>query len=221
MNLRSNSDNQHKLLETRKLTDSTYILRMERRELAFRSGQHILLGEAESIHNREYSVYSGEEDDYFEVLIKEVETGMVSKQLKKLLKDDKLQIEGPLGFFTIESELIKSEKFLFVATGTGIAPFHSFSRSYPQLNYQLLHGVRKANEAYESKHYPAEKYTLCTSQDEKGNFVGRVTDYLRQNPVSKDTHCYLCGNFEMINEVFDILEKQGVPPQQVHAEVYF
>ena len=101
MNLRSNSDNQHKLLETRKLTDSTYILRMERRGLAFRSGQHILLGEAESIHNREYSVYSGEEDDYFEVLIKEVETGMVSKQLKKLLKDDKLQIEGPLGFFTI------------------------------------------------------------------------------------------------------------------------
>ena len=221
MNLRSTSDNQHKLLETRKLTDSTYVLRMERRGLAFRSGQHILLGEAESIHNREYSVYSGENDDYFEVLIKEVETGMVSKQLKKLLKDDKLQIEGPLGFFTIESELIKSEEFLFVATGTGIAPFHSFSRSYPHLNYQLLHGVRKANEAYESKHYPAEKYTLCTSQDEKGDFKGRVTDYLRQNPVSKDTHCYLCGNFEMINEVFDILEKQGVPPQQVHAEVYF
>lgn len=221
MNLRSNSDNQHKLLETRKLTDSTYIIKMERRGLAFRSGQHILLGEAGSIHNREYSVYSGEEDDFFEVLIKEVEAGMVSKQLKKLLKDDKLQIEGPLGFFTIEPELIKSAKFLFVATGTGIAPFHSFSRSYPHLNYQLLHGVGKANEAYESKHYLAEKYTLCTTQDEKGDFQGRVTDYLRKNPVSKDTHCYLCGNFEMINEVFDILENQGVPPQQVHAEVYF
>lgn len=221
MNLRSNSDNQHKLLETRKLTDSTYVLKMERRGLAFRSGQHILLGEAGSIHNREYSVYSGEQDDFFEVLIKEVEAGMVSKQLKKLVQDDMLQIEGPLGFFTLEPALIKSAQFLFVATGTGIAPFHSFSRSYPHLNYHLLHGVRKANEAYERNHYPAEKYSLCTTQDVKGDFQGRVTDYLRQNPVSKDTHCYLCGNFEMINEVFDILEKQGVPPQQVHAEVYF
>lgn len=221
MNLRSNSDNQHKLLETRKLTDSTYVLKMERRGLAFKSGQHILLGESGSIHNREYSVYSGEQDDFFEVLIKEVEAGMVSKQLKKLIKDDMLQIEGPLGFFTIEPELLKTAKFLFVATGTGIAPFHSFSRSYPHLNYHLLHGVRKATEAYERNHYPAEKYSLCTTQDEKGDFQGRVTDYLRQNPVSKDTHCYLCGNFEMINEVFDILENQGVPPQQVHAEVYF
>jgi len=221
MNPRSNSDNQHKLIAIRSLTDSTYVLRMERRGLAFRTGQHILLGEAGSIHSREYSIYSGEQDDFFEVLIKEVEDGMVSRQLKKLKKDDKLAIEGPLGFFTIEPELVNTAKFLFVATGTGIAPFHSISRSYPNLDYQLLHGVRKADEAYERKHYPSEKYTLCTSKDEMGDFQGRVTDYLYQNPVSKDTHCYLCGNFEMINEVFDILEKQGVPPKQVHAEVYF
>lgn len=221
MNPRSTSDNHHKLIETRNLTDSTYIIKMERRGLAFRTGQHILLGEAGSIHSREYSIYSGEQDDFFEVLIKEVDDGMVSKQLKKLKKDDKLQIDGPLGFFTIKPELINSAKFLFVATGTGIAPFHSIARSYPNIDYQLLHGVRKADEAYEHKHYAREKYILCTSQDEKGDFQGRVTDYLRQNPVSKDTHCYLCGNFEMINEVFDILEEQGVPPVQVHAEVYF
>lgn len=221
MKLRSNNDNQHQLLELRHLTESTYVLRIDRRGLSFRSGQHILLGEAGSIHNREYSVYSGEQDDFFEVLIKEVDEGLVSKQLKKLKPGSTLQIEGPLGFFTIEPELIDSVKFLFVATGTGIAPFHSFVRSYPKIKYQLLHGVRKEEEAYERNAYPTEKYKLCTSQDEKGDFQGRVTDYLRQNPVSADTHCYLCGNFQMIHEVFDILEMQGVPPHQVHAEVYF
>jgi len=221
MKLRTTQDNTHELLDTRHLTESAYVLRMSRRGLQFRSGQHILLGEAGSIHNREYSVYSAEQDDFFEVLIKEVDDGLVSKQLKKLKAGSKLQLEGPLGFFTIEPELIGNAKFLFVATGSGIAPFHSFVKSYSSLDYQLLHGVRYATEAYDKETYSSERYVLCTSQDEGGGFRGRVTDYLKGNPVEPETHCYLCGNFEMIHEVFEILEKQGVPPQQVHAEVYF
>lgn len=215
------NDNVHEIISIRHLTDAAYIIRMSRRGLKFRAGQHILLGKAGSIHNREYSVYSSESDPFFEVLIKEVEDGMVSKQLKKLQPGDKVQIEGPLGFFTIEPELIEKGKFLFVATGTGIAPFHSFSHSYSEINYLLLHGVRNANEAYEKDHYHKKSHILCTSGDKSGDFNGRVTDYIRKNPVSPDTYCYLCGNFNMIHEVFDILEQQGVPPEQVHAEVYF
>lgn len=214
-------DNIHELISVRHLTPSAYVMRMSRRGLKFKAGQHILLGKAGSIHNREYSVYSGIHDAYFEVLIKEVEDGIVSKQLKKMKAGDKVQIEGPLGFFTIDDELISSAKFLFVGTGSGIAPFHSFSRSYPELNYKLLHGVRYADEAYDRDHYSSSAHVLCTSADSKGDFKGRVTDYLRANPVQPDTHCFLCGNFNMIHEVFELLEKQGVPPHQVHAEVYF
>jgi ferredoxin/flavodoxin---NADP+ reductase len=145
------NDNIHEIISIRHLTDAAYIIQMTRRGLKFRAGQHILLGKAGSIHNREYSVYSGENDTFFEVLIKEVDDGMVSKQLKKLQPGDKVQIEGPLGFFTIAPELIDNGKFLFVATGTGIAPFHSFSKSYPEIDFLLLHGVRNANESYEKK----------------------------------------------------------------------
>lgn len=215
------SDNLHPLIEIRTLTDNTYVLRLGRRGLTFRAGQHILLGKAGSIHNREYSVYSAESDDFFEVLIKEVDEGLVSKQLRHLKPGDHLQLEGPLGFFTIEPELIESAKFLFMATGTGIAPFHSFVQSYPGLDYTLLHGVRFAHEAYERHDYELQRYKLCTSGDNKGHFHGRVTDYLRQHPAGKELHCYLCGNFNMIKEAFDLLEQQGVPPGQVHAEVYF
>ena len=215
------ADNIHEILSVRHLTPSAYVLRMTRRGLAFKAGQHLLLGKAGSIHNREYSVYSGENDDFFEVLIKEVDDGMVSKSLKRLKTGDKVQVEGPLGFFTIDPQLIKKTPFLFVATGSGIAPFHSFTKSYPQLKFTLLHGVRHGNEAYEKDHYPPENEVVCTSGDTTGRFHGRVTDYIKQNPVSKDTHCYLCGNFNMIHEVFEILEQQGVPADQVHAEVYF
>lgn len=215
------TDNLHQVISIRNLTDSAYVVRMSRRGLQFRAGQHILLGKAGSIHNREYSVYSGENDDFFEVLIKEVDEGLVSKQLKRLKPGEMVQIEGPLGFFTIPADLVNSAKFLFIGTGTGIAPFHSFVKSYPQIDYRLLHGVRFGNEAYDKMDYDAKRHILCTSGDKTGNYHGRVTKWLTENEVSPDTHCYLCGNFNMIHEAFEILEKKGVPSSNVHAEVYF
>lgn len=215
------TDNLHQVISVRHLTQSAYVVRMSRRGLRFRAGQHILLGKAGSIHNREYSVYSGENDDYFEVLIKEVDEGLVSKQLKKLKPGDMVQIEGPLGFFTIPEDIIESASFLFVGTGTGIAPFHSFVRSYPGLNYTLLHGVRFGHEAYDRHEYDPNRHILCTSGDNSGNFHGRVTKWLNEHEIHPETHCYLCGNFNMIHEAFEILEKKGVPPANVHAEVYF
>ena len=79
----------------------------------------------------------------------------------------------------------------------------------------------EALEAYEKAHYPSGRYISCVSQDKDGDFHGRVTDYIRQNPVDKDTLCYLCGNVNMIYDVFDILKKQEVPSENLHAEVYF
>ncbi len=215
------TDNLHQVISIRQLTNSAYVVRMTRRGLRFRAGQHILLGKAGSIHNREYSVYSGEHDDYFEVLIKEVDEGLVSKQLKKLKADDMVQLEGPLGFFTIPAENIETSDFLFIATGSGIAPFHSFVRSYPSINYTLLHGVRYGFEAYDKTDYVSDKHILCTSGDKTGDYHGRVTQWLRENYVASNTHCYLCGNFNMIHEAFEILEQKGIPPSNVHAEVYF
>lgn len=215
-------NNKHRLQGVRLLTDSTYVLEVERNGMEFEAGQHILLGEPINIHKREYSIYSGTKDENLEVLIKEVEDGLVSKQLKKLQSGDMLEIEGPLGFFSIDQEMIrKNRKFLFIASGTGIAPFHSMIKSIPGLDYKLLHGVRHAEEAYEKNTYDAERHVLCTSGDDKGDFSGRVTDYIKQNEFDKDTICYFCGNFNMIREAMSLLEKKGIPPAQLHAEVYF
>jgi ferredoxin--NADP+ reductase len=216
-----NKDNLHEVISVSHLTETAYLLRMKRRGLSFRSGQHILLGKAGSIHNREYSIYSGEDEDFIEVLVKEITDGLVSKQLKKVNPGDFMQIEGPLGFFTISPAIMQTAHFLFIATGSGIAPFHSFIKSYPAINYTLLHGIRYENEAYGKTDYDSKRYITCTSGDDSGIFKGRVTDYIKQNPVSKDTYCFLCGNFNMIHEVFDLLEIQSVPPGQIHAEVYF
>jgi len=216
------NDNRFRLKAVRNLTESTYVLETERKGMEFEAGQHILLGEPVNIHKREYSIYSGTKDESLEVLIKEVENGLVSKQLKKLKPGDMLEIEGPLGFFSIDPEMIKQKrKFLFVASGTGISPFHSMIKSIPEMDYQLLHGVRFTDEAYEKHAYDPDRYILCTSRDEKGDFKGRVTDYIKQNEFDRDTVCYFCGNFNMIREAMNLMEKKGIPPAQLHAEVYF
>ena len=216
------TNNIHRLQGVRHLTDTTYVLEVERNGMNFEAGQHILMGNANSIHKREYSIYSGTNDQNLELLIKEVENGTVSKNLKKLNQGDHLEIEGPLGFFTIDRKYIEQKrKFLFVASGTGIAPFHSMVKSIPGIDYTILHGVRHSFEAYEKETYEKDKYILCTTADNEGDFHGRVTDYIRQHDFDKDTICFFCGNFNMIREGMSLLEKKGIPSNQLHAEVYY
>ena len=209
-----------KVHEIRDLTPSTYVIRFDRKEMKFKAGQHITLGLPDSNQLREYSIYSTEYDPFLEVLIKEVDTGVVSKSLHKCKPGDYLNAEGPFGFFTPDEDKM-DKKYLFVATGTGIAPFHSMAGSFCPFDYTILHGVRTSDEAYEGNFYPGERYILCTSRDDKGEFNGRVTDYIRKNPVDSETIVYLCGNVEMIYEVYDILMSQHFPPDQIKTEVYF
>jgi len=108
-----------------------------------------------------------------------------------------------------------------IASGTGIAPFHSMVKSYPDLDYQLIHGVRYTNEAYEREDYPRDRYILCTSRDDNSDFKGRVTTYLQQNDFDPKTSFYLCGNSDMIFDAMEILKEKGYDRDNVNVEVYF
>lgn len=210
-----------KLLEIRNLTDSAYILRFERNGMEFQAGQYLTLGHKDDVDVREYSIYSTEQEPFLEVLIKEVEEGKLSKQLKNITVGEELKVDGPFGFFTLSKQAIENRKYLFIASGTGISPFHSMIGSYSNIDYKLLHGVRYGYEAYEKSHYQKDRITVCTSRDTQGDYHGRVTDYLKKNPVNPDTHVYLCGNCNMIYDVYDILSDQNFPSDNIHAEVYF
>jgi NAD(P)H-flavin reductase len=211
----------HKISDVRHLTDSTFVLQMERKALPFQTGQFVILRRPGTIEQREYTVYSGEQDDFLEVLVREVKEGKVTPRLKKMQPGDEMEVDGPFGFFRFQPSMFPLQKFLFVATGTGISPFHSFVKTYCDLDYRLIHGVRYGEEAYEHDHFEKEKITLCTTGDNTGDFNGRVTDYLSGQQIDKDTQCFLCGNSEMIHETFDILRGKGIPVQNIYTEVYF
>ncbi|MFW5890263.1 MAG: FAD-binding oxidoreductase [Marinilabiliaceae bacterium] len=212
----------HEITQVRNLTDSTFIIRLERNGLSFKTGQHINAGPPNSLYTREYSIYSGENDDYIEIMVKEVINGFISPVLKQKRPGDMLKIEEPVGYYSLPRKLNSRNKLLFVATGTGISPFHSFIKTYPDLNYTLLHGIRNVEEKYEAEFYDPERYIPCTSrQKSTSSYFGRVTDYLEENPPEKGTRCYLCGNSDMIQDAYEILTQKGIPMEMIHAEVYF
>jgi ferredoxin/flavodoxin---NADP+ reductase len=210
----------HKVLEVKHLSKHTFRLRVERNDMPFVAGQCVNIGLPKAGVNREYSSYSGEADPELSFLIRGVDDGQVSSRLQALKPGDAVEIDGAYGLFTIPNPNDK-KSYVFIGTGTGIAPFHCFVKSYPQIDYLILHGTRLAEENYDAAHYGPDRYIQCVSAEEGGNFHGRVTDYLRKHPLGTDKTYYLCGNRNMINEIYDILREQGVSGTQIITEVFF
>lgn len=213
---------QSKVLEIRNITESTYILRLERNGFEFKAGQYLVLNVPDERKAREYSIYSSEQDEFIELLIKEVNPGELSHELKYLKVGTKVQISGPFGYFILKDEVIeKKQPVVFVATGTGISPFHSIILSNPNLDYKILHGVRYKYEAYEKEDYVTRCYQLCSSRENGIGYKGRVTDFLAETKINKKALYYLCGNSAMIDQVIDLLEERGLSPDQIKTEVFF
>ncbi len=202
------------------LSESAFVLRFDRQGLEFEPGQYLSVGPAGEIHMREYSVYSPNDADYIEILVKLVDGGYVSNRLARLKPGDAVAVDGPFGFFTIDREFLGVPHH-FLATGTGISPFHALVGSIPEIDYVLLHGIRNIEEQYEYDWYHRDRITCCTSRGDGGDYRGRITDFLRESPIDPSARYYLCGNCDMIYEVFDVLQRAGVPHTNLFAEVYF
>jgi len=214
-------ENPHRVQSIRYLSDSAFVLRVDRHDVPAVAGQCATVGAAGSGLNREYSLYSGDDDPYFEFLVKEVDGGRVSCALKKCRPGDTVELDGPYGKFVLEAPMDKTRKYLFMATGVGIAPFRGFVGSYPGIDYLLLHGVRYLAERYEMDFYRPGSYISCVSREQGGDFSGRVTDYLRLHQVDPERYCYLCGNSAMVREAYEILREQGVESDRLFTEVFF
>ncbi|MCH7568437.1 MAG: oxidoreductase [Nanoarchaeota archaeon] len=203
----------NKVLDIKDLTDSTYVIYLEK-NIDFKPGQYITIGI--DGYMREYSLYNSPEENHLELLVKQIQNGKLTTRLRKSIGQE-LIVMGPLGEFIIEENDL-NKPFTFIATGTGISPFRSFVKSY-DLDYQVIHGIRYANENYGIESFDSDKHILCVSRGE-GKFKGRVTDYIKSIKLNPEGMYYLCGNAEMISEVGEILEEK-VPLENIRNEVFF
>jgi ferredoxin--NADP+ reductase len=211
----------YKILSNRQLSAETFVLRSERPKSPIIAGQCFSVGTSNLRINREYSMYSGASDPYVDFLIRRIDGGTVSSELCSLQEGDEIEIGGPYGDFCLAEDSIAKKRFVFIASGTGIAPFHSFYKTYPDLNFEILHGIRFEGEDYDSNVYPIGRYKSYVSKPEKKNTPQRVTDELSKRKIKEDEIYYLCGNRSMIIDCIQILRSQGIHGDAIYTETFF
>ena len=170
---------------------------------------------------RLYSIASGTSDDMIRLLYNIKPEGELSPGLAALKPGDTLFVSSPFGrFYGTDTPAV------FIASGTGIAPFASMLRSGMDKDKILIHGGRTLDSFYFNDELTEligkENSIRCCSQEKGVNvYEGRLTKYLReQKELPADRKYYLCGQAEMVVETRDLLIEKGMPYENIIAEIY-
>ena len=209
-----------KLLARQKLSEHTFEICLSRpRAFEFTAGQRIRL--SLSGLERDYSLVNAPDDTTLRICVRQIKAGRLSSSLAALAIGSRLQISGPEGYFTFKPS---NRTPLFVATGTGIAPFAAMARS-GVTGFILLHGVRSSGELYYRSllSTAAQTYVPCLSRNRSGGegcFNGRVTAFLERHIDPGSYDIYVCGRREMIRDVTWLIDDH-FPESLVYTEMFF
>ena len=196
----------------------TWLLCWERRE-PFLAGQVVTVAAEVNGPRRMYSLATGHAEGEAGILFNVVE-GELTPQLAALEVGAVLWVSRPFGTFPGVTG-----KAVWIATGTGVAPFLSMARSGLADGKVLVHGARSLDSFYGCDLLLAllgDRYVRCCSTElGPGVFPGRLTKYLEQQPWPDDRPYLLCGSAPMIVDVRELLFRKGVPFRQILSEVFF
>jgi ferredoxin-NADP reductase len=232
------------LVAARDLTPRVRELVFEReggQRFRFRSGQWVSLAlpvrdEKGRPLRRSYSLASvPAESPRFELVVTKVDGGVGSTFLHGAPVGTQLEMKGPQGTFLRPVEVGPS---LFVATGTGIAPFrgmvHDALAAGRREPLWVLFGVRTLADALYAEEFsalerahPNVRFLVTLSRPPEG-WTGR-SGYVQSHVLALwqelsthgTPHAYICGVKKMLLEVRDVLKQQGsAERQQLHLEAY-
>jgi len=209
-----------KVFKNKQIADNVFIISFERK-FNFKAGQVVKLSLENNSQHRLYSIASGENDEFIDILYDIKPDGYLTPKLQNLKKDDFLFCSNPFGNF-----LSTKETAFWIATGTGIAPFVSMTKSGFSENKTIIQGGRFLDSFYFSDYFDKtlnSNYIKCCSQQKSENsYFGRLTEYLNKiEYLNPEIKYFICGSAEMINEVRDILIEKSVKFKNIIAETYF
>ena len=196
------------LIGRRRLSDKTFEITFHKpSSYSIKAGQRIRLC-YQSVE-RDYTPVSAPDDPEITFCIRKIDGGEFTPILSRIPIGTRFDISGPGGYFTFKPS---ARPPVFVATGTGIAPFYSMARSGVS-GFTLLHGVDRAEELYyqSTLRSVADLYIACISKDHQTSadfFRGRVTDYLQQHMPPAAYDFYLCGRLNMIRDVTWLVDER-------------
>lgn len=211
---------EHPVKKVRIVNDDLFELILERNGLDFMPGDCTAIY-TDTDKSRPYSIASGSHEDELRFVIRKMEGGEVSPWLMSRSPGDIIRITPPFGWFRPGQD-IGDAPFVFLATGTGIAPFLSYLHTFTKPPTQCLFGVRREADAIELS--TLQKFCttrLAVSRENTKHHHGRLTDLLDTLSLDTNTHFYCCGLESMVNEVSEWLQVKGIALSQIHREVFF
>jgi len=181
---------------------------------------------------RQYSIASPPSQcQQIKLLFNRVPDGPGSSYLFSLHEGDPLQFQGPSGSFYLEEK--PGRDLVFVATGSGIAPFCSLIPTFLEKaepgTLTLYWGLRSQRDLYYqneletlAQRHPNFSFITTLSRPENGwkGSIGRVTTLVENNISSvSNVTFFLCGNGSMIRDATAIVRKKGLCP--IRTEQYY
>ncbi len=224
-----------RLLETREIAPEVrhFVFEAELDRLDFAPGQFLMLQArlAAGTVKRAYSIASPPGGNRFELCLNRVREGVFSPYLFDLRPGATVELKGPYGAFGWAEPPADS---LLAATGTGIAPFRAMLRQRlpadPRHSYTLIFGVRREHgilyraefEELAARH-PNFRFlpTLTRPEPAWTGLTGRVQRHvLHAVDERRDQDVYICGLWDMVRDMRDLLLERGLERRRIHYERY-
>jgi ferredoxin-NADP reductase len=183
---------------------------------------------------RAYSIASPPDGNRFALCLNRVQDGFMSNFLYDLEEGTEIACQGPFGDFILRPPLRDT---LFIATGTGIAPFRSMLHwlladpsRHEGLQLWLLFGSRYEKDIYyhdeflrlaaahANFHYLP---TLSRGGPEWNGLRGYVQEHVPGIVQGRtDLHAYICGLDKMIKANRELLKSMGLERKAIRYEKY-
>ncbi len=208
----------------------------------FIPGQFItLLIEHESkTYRRSYSLANRLQNGKVEFAASFIPNGIASNLLFNLKVGDSLTAQGPFGRLILQNK-DAGKRLILVGTSTGITPYLSMlselKDALTQKQYSeaiIIQGVPKKNDILYQEHFltfaedgKQSQFFCALSQESEDTSLmaheclGRVQNVLNKLNLSADNDIvYLCGNPQMIDDVFALLKEAQFDVKSIRREKY-
>jgi len=225
---------EHTLIQNKKLNDKFILLTFKSlsSQFTFKEGQFVTIKIADTIF-RCYSIISSPNElPNWKMFVDITPGGPGTTYLKKLKKGEIIKTLEPRGALLMD---IKPSRFIFGATGCGLAPFLSMLLPLNLKNKEiyLYWGLRNREDiVFEnlfktySKKYLNFHYEISLSNPDKKwrGLKGHVNNFILEKSKesdAKNTAVYLSGSGQFVDDVGDNLQKNKFRLKNIHHEACY
>lgn len=197
----------------------------------FLPGQYVNVTVPGTRETRSYSFASAPGAERLAFLIRDIPGGLMSSALRAAQPGTALTFTGPSGSFYLRDV---ARPLLFLAGGTGLAPFlsmlrHLEARGTNGQPIHLVYGVTRDADLVEldtleelARTIPGFTFASVVADAESVHpRTGYVTDHLDPAVLKGgDVDLYLCGPPPMVDAVRGWLQALGITPASFHTEKF-